>query len=173
MAHETIWCREASRKASLLLDSTVMDESRTPLKLPHFEMAVMVAATKALESWRDEALEGGLPDTPFNGDRERCEFSKNLSPFASIYSCAERLSRAVTEAMCLGGAVARTIVAMEQGYVTAAFFRHRMYERYRQWEENDRLGRMLDQGDLTPPIYSMRWYHWPRRAPGFGAPPSL
>jgi hypothetical protein len=46
-----------------------------------------------------------------------------------------------------GGAVARTIVVMEQGYVTAAFFRHRMYERYRQWEENDRLGRMLDQGD--------------------------
>lgn len=50
--------REASRKASLLLDSTVIDETRTPLKLPQFEMAVMVAATKALEQWRDEGLEG-------------------------------------------------------------------------------------------------------------------
>lgn len=56
-------------------------------------------------------------------------------------------------------AVARTIVAMEQGYVTAAFFRHRMYERYRQWEEQDQLGRMLDEGAashsrplLLPPI---------------------
>ena len=44
-------------------------------------------------------------------------------------------------------AVARTIVAMEQGYVTAAFFRHRMYERYRQWEEQEQLDRMLDEGD--------------------------
>lgn len=44
-------------------------------------------------------------------------------------------------------AVARTIVAMEQGYVTAAFFRHRMYERYRQWEEQEQLGRMLDEGE--------------------------
>ena len=53
-------CREAARKASLLLDTTVLDESRTPLKLPGFERVVTLAATKALESWRDEALEGTL-----------------------------------------------------------------------------------------------------------------
>ena len=51
-------CREASKKASLLVDTTVLDTSKEPLKLPAFESAVMVAATKALESWRDEALEG-------------------------------------------------------------------------------------------------------------------
>lgn len=44
------------------------------------------------------------------------------------------------------GAVARTIVYMEQGYVTAAFFRHCLYERYRQWEQERDLGRMLDEG---------------------------
>lgn len=49
--------------------------------------------------------------------------------------------------MAFVSAVARTIVAMEQGYVTAAFFRHRMYERYRQWEEQEQLGRMLDEGE--------------------------
>lgn len=52
--------REASRKASLLLDSTTVDETRTPLKLPQFEQAVMIAATKALELWREEALEGDM-----------------------------------------------------------------------------------------------------------------
>lgn len=53
-------CRQASQKASLLLDSTILDESRTPLKLPGFERVVMLAATKALETWREEALEGML-----------------------------------------------------------------------------------------------------------------
>lgn len=51
-------CREASRKASLLVDTTIVDERREPLKLPAFEAAVMHAATRALERWRDEALEG-------------------------------------------------------------------------------------------------------------------
>ena len=50
--------REASRKASLLVDTTIVDERREPLKLPAFEAAVMHAATRALERWRDEALEG-------------------------------------------------------------------------------------------------------------------
>ena len=42
-------------------------------------------------------------------------------------------------------AVARTIVAMEQGYVTAAFFRHRAYERYRRMEQL----MQLDDGGWT------------------------
>ena len=50
--------REASRKASLLVDTMIVDERREPLKLPAFEAAVMHAATRALERWRDEALEG-------------------------------------------------------------------------------------------------------------------
>ena len=60
--------REASRKASLLIDSTVLDDSRTPLKLPGFERVVMLAATKALELWRDEALEGDLLLCVFTGN---------------------------------------------------------------------------------------------------------
>ena len=54
--------REASRKASLLVDTTIVDERREPLKLPAFEAAVMHAATRALERWRDEALEGAAAD---------------------------------------------------------------------------------------------------------------
>ena len=131
-------CREAARKASLLLDSTVIDETRTPLKLPQFEMAVMIAATRALETWRDEALEGdAASEDRCCGDVyffwQSC-WSTNLVP--------QRWS-AICSAHC---AVARTIVYMEQGYVTAAFFRHRMYERYRNWEQERQLGRMLDEG---------------------------
>ncbi|KAK9826828.1 hypothetical protein WJX81_004888 [Elliptochloris bilobata] len=91
--------REASRKASLLVDTTVVDERREPLKLPAFEAAVMHAATRALERWRDEALE-----------------------------------------------VARTIVCMERSYVTAAFFRHRTYERYRALQQQQQAARLLGEG---------------------------
>lgn len=147
MRHRLRWvnslglCREASRKASLLLDSTVIDETRTPLKLPQFEMAVMIAATKALETWRDEALEGDA--TP--KDRHCggvCFF------WQSCWSTNLILQGwlAICSAHC---AVARTIVYMEQGYVTAAFFRHRMYERYRNWEQERQLGRMLDEGGAS------------------------
>ena len=51
-------CREASKKASLMVDSTSLDEAREPLRLPAFEKAVMLAVTRALEAWRDEAMEG-------------------------------------------------------------------------------------------------------------------
>eukprot|EP00884_Botryococcus_braunii_P013562 jgi/Botrbrau1/22206/Bobra.168_1s0037.1 len=49
--------RDASKKASLLADTVVIDEKKVALKLPAFESAVMVAATRALEKWRDEAME--------------------------------------------------------------------------------------------------------------------
>jgi len=48
--------REAAAKASLLADSPGLDARREPLRLPAFERAVVGAATKALEGWRDEAL---------------------------------------------------------------------------------------------------------------------
>ena len=51
-------CREASKKASLMTDSTQLDPSKESLKLPAFESTAMVAVTKALELWRDEALQG-------------------------------------------------------------------------------------------------------------------
>lgn len=51
-------CREASKKASLMTDTTQLDPSRESLKLPAFEATAMVAVTKALEQWRDEALQG-------------------------------------------------------------------------------------------------------------------
>ena len=54
-------CREASRKASLMMDSSILDESREPLKLPAFEKAAMQSVTRALEVWRDEAMESGSP----------------------------------------------------------------------------------------------------------------
>ena len=44
-----------------MMDSSVLDESREPLKLPAFEKAVMQSVTRALEQWRDEAMEGELP----------------------------------------------------------------------------------------------------------------
>lgn len=50
--------REASKKASLMVDNTSLDDSREPLRLPAFEKAVMMAVTRALEMWRDEAMDG-------------------------------------------------------------------------------------------------------------------
>ena len=44
-----------------MMDSSILDESREPLKLPAFEKAVMQSVTLALEVWRDEAMEGALP----------------------------------------------------------------------------------------------------------------
>ena len=44
-----------------MMDSSVLDESREPLKLPAFEKAVMQSVTRALEVWRDEAMDGGPP----------------------------------------------------------------------------------------------------------------
>lgn len=152
--------REASKKASLLLDSTILDDTRTPLKLPHFETAVMIAATKALELWRNEALEGDRHAVLYlmqSSCLHMCSVGA-IPHIANVRNAASMLyfdlyifskvppaiATAVLQQIC--AAVARTIVAMEQGYVTAAFFRHRMFERYRQWEEQDRLGRMLDDG---------------------------
>jgi hypothetical protein len=36
----------------------VIDDTREPLKLPAFERAIMIAVTSALETWREEAMEG-------------------------------------------------------------------------------------------------------------------
>ena len=41
-----------------MVDSTSIDEAREPLRLPAFEKAVMMSVTRALEMWRDEAMEG-------------------------------------------------------------------------------------------------------------------
>ena len=41
-----------------MVDSTSLDEAREPLRLPAFEKAVMAAVTRALEAWRDEAIDG-------------------------------------------------------------------------------------------------------------------
>lgn len=50
--------REAAAKASLCADAGAsgLDSGREPLRLPAFETAVVAAATRALEGWRDEAL---------------------------------------------------------------------------------------------------------------------
>ena len=48
--------REAASKASLLTDASTLDPKRDPLVLPAFEAAVVTAATRALEGWRDDAL---------------------------------------------------------------------------------------------------------------------
>ena len=52
--------REASKKASLMTDTTTLDPTRESLKLPAFEQTAMLAVTKALEAWRDEALNGAF-----------------------------------------------------------------------------------------------------------------
>ena len=44
-----------------MMDSSILDESREPLKLPAFEKAAMQSVTRALEVWRDEAMESGSP----------------------------------------------------------------------------------------------------------------
>lgn len=46
-----------------MTNSTVLDDTREPLKLPAFEKAVLFAVTQALETWRDEAMEGVLTRT--------------------------------------------------------------------------------------------------------------
>ena len=50
--------REAATKASLMADAgSSSTAGREPLRLPAFEAAVITAATRALEGWRDEALQ--------------------------------------------------------------------------------------------------------------------
>lgn len=43
-------------------------------------------------------------------------------------------------------AVAKTIVNMEQSYVTAAFFRHRTAERYKAMMQAQQTARLLGEG---------------------------
>lgn len=74
--------REAARKASAFAEDGTYIETKEALRLPGFEKVIGFAVQKALEDWRDEALE-----------------------------------------------VAKTLVAMEQSYVSAAFFRHLTKER--------------------------------------------
>ena len=43
-------------------------------------------------------------------------------------------------------AVARTMVTMEQSYVTAAWFRHRTSERYQRMQQQQQMARLLGEG---------------------------
>ena len=54
-------CREAARKASAYAEDGTFMENKEPLRLPAFEKVIGFAVQKALEDWRDEALEGELP----------------------------------------------------------------------------------------------------------------
>ncbi|KAK9815384.1 hypothetical protein WJX72_002710 [[Myrmecia] bisecta] len=91
--------REASRRASVMADSVTFDETREALRLPGFEKAVMTAVTKALEEWREEAME-----------------------------------------------VVKALVAMEQSYVTAAFFRHKQLARFEEYHNEGTTALLHDGG---------------------------
>ena len=52
----------------------------------------------------------------------------------------------VCQAGFCSGAVARTIVNMEQSYVTAAFFRHRTAGRYKAMMQAQETARLLGEG---------------------------
>ncbi|KAL3150906.1 hypothetical protein ABBQ32_000657 [Trebouxia sp. C0010 RCD-2024] len=84
--------REAARKASAYAEDGTFMESKEPLRLPAFEKVIGFAVQKALEDWRDEALE-----------------------------------------------VAKTLVGMEQSYVSAAFFRHLTKERLQRHQAEQLL----------------------------------
>ena len=62
----------------------------------------------------------------------------SLVAYCCVASCADSC-----------GAVARTIVCMERSYVTAAFFRHRTYERYRALQQQQQAARLLGEGAPT------------------------
>ena len=51
-------CREAARKASAFAEDGTFIETKEALRLPGFEKVIGFAVQKALEDWRDEALEG-------------------------------------------------------------------------------------------------------------------
>ena len=53
-----VWCREAARKASAYAEDGTYLETKEALRLPAFEKVIDFAVQKALEDWRDEALEG-------------------------------------------------------------------------------------------------------------------
>jgi hypothetical protein len=64
--------------------------------------------------------------------------------------------------------VAKTIVNMEQSYVTAAFFRHRTAERYKAMMQALQTARLLGEGahpflhsTLTPPSDTLEHHHQP------------
>lgn len=84
--------REAAGKASAYAEDGTYMETKEPLRLPAFEKVIGFAVQKALEDWRDEALE-----------------------------------------------VAKTLVSMEQSYVSAAFFRHLTKERLQRHQAEQLL----------------------------------
>lgn len=53
--------REAARKASAFAEDGTFIETKEALRLPGFEKVIGFAVQKALEDWRDEALEGKAP----------------------------------------------------------------------------------------------------------------
>ena len=66
---------------------------------------------------------------------------------ALLQSCSRK-------AQCLGCtcAVAKTIVNMEQSYVTAAFFRHRTAERYKAMMQAQQTAKLLGEGGRASPF---------------------
>ena len=53
---------------------------------------------------------------------------------------------------CCACAVAKTIVNMEQSYVTAAFFRHRTAERYKAMMQAQQTAKLLGEGESACPF---------------------
>ena len=53
---------------------------------------------------------------------------------------------------CCTCAVAKTIVNMEQSYVTAAFFRHRTAERYKAMMQAQQTAKLLGEGERASPF---------------------
>lgn len=93
--------RQASRKAGKFLDDGTFDDKKTS-QLPMFEKAILTAAQRFLEEWKDQAL-------------------------ASV----------------------STLVAMEQDFVTAAFFRHAVAQRSLAMQQQDQMHDIFDSESLS------------------------
>ena len=67
-------CREAARKATAFAEDGTYMETKEPLRLPAFEKVIGFAVQKALEDWRDEALEGEHLHQAAWSDVSTCSF---------------------------------------------------------------------------------------------------
>lgn len=88
--------RQASRKAGKFSEDGTFDDKKTS-QLPMFEKAILTAAQRFLEEWKDQSL-------------------------ASV----------------------STLVAMEQDFVTAAFFRHAIAQRSLAMQQQDQMHDIFD-----------------------------
>jgi hypothetical protein len=83
-----------------------------------------------------------------------------IIPFVTILTCMhmcpwQRGTPAVMQqesSLPCTCAVAKTIVNMEQSYVTAAFFRHRTAERYKAMIQAQQTAKLLGEGERTSPF---------------------